>query len=379
MKRLTFLLTVLAALGCPAAASAADDAPPGIETERAWTARFDQARSKLVEGDYAHAEALFRALALEAPSPSQRDRATELAEICRASALRLHGVTLSPTIRTTDELWVLYANAFLYGIGSGGWFALQTRPQGVGGLFLPVVGFTALSIGGVALADALKPLPYGVPQAVVAGLQIGLGEGLWAVMWQRGVARSHDDDREVWRASTTSTVLWATATAGALAGGFLGAALHTTPGRASFVSSTSFWTGSLFALTFAALTPDVRLRSEHAFAGGDIGYNAGLFSGMLLAPLVEPSIARVRWLDIGGLGGGLLTAGLYSVIAQDAATPRATFAAMALGSVAGLGVTWALTSHMPRDVHGAAPAVPPVRPTVMPAAGGVTVGLVGEL
>jgi hypothetical protein len=144
------------------------------------------------------------------------------------------------------------------------------------------------------------------------------------------------------------------------------------------VSSTSFWTGSLFALTFAALTPDIRLRSEHAFVAGDIGYNAGLFSGMLLAPLVAPSIARVRWLDIGGLGGGLLAGGLYSVIAQDGATPRATFAAMALGSVAGLGVTWALTSHMPRDIH-ATHETPPVRPMVMPAVGGVTVGVVGEL
>ena len=377
MNRSAFSLSLLVALSS-AVASAQTAAGPGIETERTWTARFDDARAELVEADYAHAEADFRKLAKEAPSPAERDLANQLADIAAASELRRHGVTLPSTIRSTDELWVLYANAFVYGLGSGAWFALQTQPKGVGGLFLPVVGFTALAIGGVALADALKPLPYGVPQAVVAGLQIGLGEGIWAVLWQKGVARSHEDDSQAWRAGPASTVIWVTSTVGAVTGGFLGAALHTTPGRASFVSSTSFWTGSLFALTFAALTPDTRLRAEHAFAAGDIGYNAGLVGGMLLAPRLAPSIARVRWLDIGGLGGGLLAGGLYSAISQDAGTPRGTFAVMAGGTLAGLGIAWALTTQMPRDVRPVVPAKAIV-PTVMPVVGGVTVGIAGEL
>lgn len=380
MKHPLIALSLLAALGCPAVVSAAEDAPETVEAERAWTVRFDHARSNLVAGDYLRAEAAFRQLALDAPSPSQRDLANQLAEISLASARRARGIVSPTAIRTTGELWLLYSHAFLYGLGTGAWFALETRPQVVGGLLLPVVGFSAASIGAVALADALGPLPYGVPQAVVAGLHIGLAEGLWAVTWQRGIARVHEDDREVWRERTASSVLWGAATAGALAGGFLGAALHTTPGRASFVSSTAFWTGALFALSFAAFTPDVRYRAEHAFAGGDVGYNAGLVGGILLAPLVAPSIARVRWLDIGGVGGGLFAAGLYSILAQDAATPRATFAATAVGSLAGLGVSWILTSRMPRDVRGAdGGRAPSFRPTVLPAVGGVTVGVAGEL
>jgi hypothetical protein len=196
-----------------------NDSAPTDDRRDAWTKRFDEARLRMEDGDYALASTELRELAAIAPSETDRVRATELAEVCEASARRHKSV--DPTIRSTDELWVGYGHAFLYGLGTGTWFAFQVHPSFVGGLFLPVVGFSAASVGALALTDALRPLPYGMPHAISSGLEVGLVEGVWIALAQRAHAQ-HANER-VWHAETTSTLLWSTSTVGGIAGGLVGA------------------------------------------------------------------------------------------------------------------------------------------------------------
>lgn len=368
----TPVVVSLLVLGAPALARAED--APAAEADT-WSSRFEAARVRMEDGDYVHAELELRALAATAPNEADRRVATELADVCSASEKRRANKT-DVTIRTTDELWVGYGHAFLYGLGTGTWFAFQVHPGILGGLLLPMVGFSAASIGGLALADALHPLPYGMPHAISTGLEVGLVEGTWIALAQR--AHATHSEAQVWHAETTSSLLWGTATAGGIAGGLVGAVRATTPGRAAFVGSLSLWTGTLFALGSATLSPDTTTRAEHAFVAGDVGYNSGLLASLLVSPIVSPSVARVRWIDLGGLGGALLGGGIYSLATQGDGSPRASFASAGVGAALGLGTAIVLTRNMPRDLasshHG-----PMVHPIITPTAGGMTVSLGGQL
>ena len=54
-------------------------------------------------------------------------------------------------------------------------------------------------------------------------------------------------------------------------------------------------------------------------------------------------------MDLGGIGGGLIGAGLYTLAADEGGRSRATFGASSLGAVAGLALSWWATSGMPSD------------------------------
>ena len=59
---------------------------------------------------------------------------------------------------------VLYATAFVYGLGTSAWVALMTQPKNLGAAVLPFAFLTTASVGGVALADGYRPFRRGVPQ-----------------------------------------------------------------------------------------------------------------------------------------------------------------------------------------------------------------------
>jgi hypothetical protein len=118
------------------------------------------------------------------------------------------------------------------------------------------------------------------------------------------------------------------------------------------------------------------------FAAAGVGLGLGTITGLATAGSVSPSIARVRFLDLGGLAGGLLSAGLYVALANEKSNGRAASGITALGAFGGLAATWAITSSMPDDrlrTEEPPETVAKIRPMLMPMNGGGMMGVGGIL
>lgn len=402
MRKLRFLPFVFAPLFCAGSAFAqAPDAPPspvpvtppGVSPsgDASWRYRYDLARDRLVNGDFASAAQMFDELAAETRDPLERSLAGAQADLAREWQRR--GLVLvkssmlgessvrakSVNERTTDELAVLYTSSVLYGVGSGLWTAALTKADSAAGVFVPMLAFSGASAGLVAILDSGRPLRYGVPQSIVSGLYIGLEEGIVLTLWN--TLERHSVDR--WQAPTQASVIWGLSTAGAVAGGILGSAVGTTPGRASFVGSAALWSGTLAGLAAGAFQSDSS-NGQGAFLAAGIGLNVGAIGGILAAGPVSPSIARVRYLDLGGIAGGLVAGGLYASAASKSFNGQAFAGSTALGVAAGLGVAWVATSGMHEDrleEHVDKPKAPQASwtPSVAPTKDGVMFGVQGML
>lgn len=316
------------------------------QTTRAdWDERYAKARQLLVSGHEAEAGPEFDQLSAAAPTPDDATRARELAEICRAKLS--NQADAAAHLRSTGEMTFLYSTAFVYGLGTSAWVALMTQPKNLGGAVLPFAVLTTAAVGGVSLADSYRPFRRGVPQSIASGAYLGFGEGIWLVGIQHaGAARR--DDGSAWDSKRVASALWGGATLGALGGGLIGALRQPTPGRVSFTLSTSLWGGLATSFAAAAISPDESRRTEQAFTAGMVGYNVGLVGGLIFAPSIAPSVARVRFVDLGGIGGGLIGAGLYT-LAAGGGESRASLGAASAGTLVGLGLTWWATSGMPSD------------------------------
>lgn len=108
----------------------------------------------------------------------------------------------------------------------------------------------------------------------------------------------------------------------------------------------------------------------------------------MTAGSVSPSIARVRFIDLGGLAGGLVGLGLYATAADDSLGLQPTLWSLNLGTAAGLGLAWLLTTNMEPD-RGADSesddartptlwqALLRARPMLLPVENGGQLGMVG--
>ena len=143
-----------------------------------WDARYARAKADLVAGRDAEADVAFDALAANAPTPEDARRAQELSDICRSKLKRQAD---GAVLRTQQELTLLYSTAFVYGLGTSAWVALETEPKNVGAAVLPFAAITTASVGSVALIDGYRPFRRGVPQSISTGVYLGFGEGIWAV------------------------------------------------------------------------------------------------------------------------------------------------------------------------------------------------------
>jgi hypothetical protein len=384
----------LAEVPAPMAPSASTVAPTPTaapEDETVWRQGYAKARERLIAGDFAAAEAMFHDLGGRTSHEWARALATQHELLAREWARRdlvlvrradLGESAISAKAagqRTTDEISVLYTNAVLYGIGTGGWLAVQTEPESAAAGILPALGLAGAAVGGVALADHGKPLGYGVPQSMVSGMYIGLEEGLAWTFWNQARARHVDE----WHAKTAATVIWGMTTAGAVAGGVVGTVQGTTPGRASFVGSAALWSGTIAGLAVGALSPDDDALDDRALLAAAVSVNVGAVAGAVAAGPVSPSIARVRFLDLGGIGGSILVGGLYLAAADRQSDGRAFMGAVSLGMAGGLATAWVATSGMPADrtepPAASRPAAATLSPTIIPVAGGALVGLAGHL
>jgi hypothetical protein len=362
-------------------------ARPAVAQPKAdeWQKRYDEARTDMIDGHFRAAEASFRALAAQGRTEAERALATEMARLSATYAERDRRAPPAPPIaapeaRTSDEITLLYASAFLYGAGTGAWFLLQTEPDTALTATLPFAALTALPVVAVFTADSVKKFPRGVPHAISAGLYLGLAQGIWLVGYQnsRGARIAKEDPRSSvrWAPESNATVLWGSATIGAALGGILGSALETTPGRVSFAASTTMWAGAITGLGAGAVLPDDEHRRERAFLAGGMGLNAGLAGGLFFAGAISPSVARVRLVDLLGIAGGLATAGFYLSIASPVDV-RLAEGLTALGAGAGLATGWIVTSGMPKDVPSKRSASTIVQPSLRAAPGGGTLGVSG--
>ena len=350
-----------------------------------WAERYAKARETLLAERCELAAEELAALAQTSESERDRVRAEELASLARTQCAR-RGISHQPALRTPDELTLLYTVSVMYGLGTSAWLALQLRPENFGTALLPFAIITPAAVAAVPLADDYRPLRHGIPQAIAAGLYLGLGEAVWVTGYQHAYAARHGT--KAWSAERVSTALWLASSAGAVVSGFVGAWRRPTPGRVSFTASTAIWGGLISALAANALAPDPAERRQAAFLVGSMGYNAGLAAGLLFGPSIAPSVARVRIVDLSGLFGGLAAAGGYALLARERKL-HVAFGAGAIGSVIALGTAWWATSDMPADrSHDAlapvigsrqGPGGASLEPLLVPVQGGVLAGVAGRV
>jgi len=246
--------------------------------------------------------------------------------------------TLTPKAvdrRTSDEIVSLYTAAVVYGIGTGTWIAIgagsgQSNP-GTATYVVPPILLTAASVGGIALADSQHVFRYGGAQSVVSGLYIGIEEGaIWTI-----VDESINDNHTNMSPPLAATVVWGAATAGAIGGGILGGLHATTPGRASFVGSAALWSSVLSGSVAGAFGGN-KEGAVGPFTVAGIGLNVGLVGGLVLSEPFSPTIARVRFLDLGGASGYLVGLGFYEAGANNKTNAQAALGSGAIGSAVGL-------------------------------------------
>jgi hypothetical protein len=369
--------------------------PSGWQTsDIGWLNRYTVARERLLAGDFAEARRLFAELVATATNGADRTIAEELEQLARSWASRdlvfvrradLGEGSASAKVtgeRTADEIAVLYTNAVLYGLGTGAWLDVVTEARTTAGIILPALSLAGAAAGAVAVVDSSMPLRYGVPQSIVSGMYIGLEEGLVLTLWNQSRVYRADE----WEAKTVATVVWGMATAGGAAGAIVGSLGGTTPGRASFVGSAAMWSGLAAGLLVGAASPENDTQDDTALLAAVIGLNAGAVGGMLAAGSASPSIARVRYLDLGGLAGGLAAGGLYLSAADDKSTAGGLMGLTGLGIVGGLTAAWLTTSKMapdrlseeiPRSARGPASLLTAATPSLTPMPGGAVVALRG--
>ena len=292
--------------------------------------------------------------------------------------------------RTLDELVFLYLAAPAYGFTTGFWVdSLITGQDGYRdtatlGSFFIGLGATGISALAVALVDNAKGFKYGMPQAIFTGFTVGFGAGMGMALWAGNRAST---SFSTYRKFTS--FVWGFSTAGAAAGAILSATLPTTPGRSAWVGTTAIATGFTIGGIAGAATPQgTAANDENARNFGltaALSGIAGAGIGLATAPLLSPSISRVRFIDLGWLSGGALGLGFCAAYGNGGkgCSERAYFGAMGagagLGFVAGLVATLAMKPEgLPSDKKDS--FLDHMMPTVSPnEGGGVSFGLVGPL
>ncbi len=397
VRHRVLILVALLVLGAPAqaqsaaAASAAAPAPASTAAparDRSdWDARYAAARGLLARGDFRPAAAEFAELARTAPTSSDGARATELGQLAydwdrRGIALVERKALVGSDIearhadrRTSDEIGVLYTTSILYGLGTGIWVDVVSKPDKFSGnLVLSPLLFAGAATGTVALLDSGRGLRYGVAQSIASGMYVGLWQG---IAWTTYLQASSTHGNQLSGPEYT-TALWGSATAGAIVGGVVGTQSSTTPGRATFISSTSLWPALILGFGVAGISADNPYRDDHALLAASLGATGGAVAGILTAGTVSPTIARVRFLDLGGLSGALLGGGLYWAATGDHAEFSPFSVLTALGTTAGLTVAWLATANMPKDEGAALQSSSfDIHPQMMAQSGGAALGFSG--
>ena len=361
-------------------ALAAPDVGRTVPSEQ-WSASYVEARAEMLAGHFQVAAAMFERLVSSAPDQEHRIVASEMLGACRTwvqggfllatpERVALTPPKLIEDRRTTDEIAILYTNAVFYGLYAGIVLDTWTKANSPGSAILPPLALAGASAGIVAALDNNVHLGYGVAQSIVSGMYVGFEEGITWILWHQASVPNSSE----WNGKSVATLIWGLGTVGAIAGGGIGSAYGTTPGRASLMESASMWS-SLVAGTLAGGATN---HSDTALLSSAVALNIGAVAGALAGAEVSPSIARVRFIDLGGLSGGLLLGGLYWAVQDRNATVRGLLTATSLGMTAGLTAAWLLTREMETDLprkHREPGFAERLMPTLTPAARGTGIVL----
>ena len=336
--------------GVPAAN--AGSSMPLPEQLAAWSVQYADARSAMLAGNFAEAAARFGALVSSAPEASDRFLAAEMESACRTWArggfvlARPQDFRLAPPVlledrRTTDEISILYSNAVLFGLYAGVVLDMWSNPRSAGDAVLPPLAMAGVSAGVVALLDHSLHLRYGVAQSMVSGLYVGMEEAIaWALWHETHAVRSSE-----WGDKAVTTLVLGMGTLGAVTGGVVGSLQGTTPGRAALMGSFAMWSSLVAGSLVGGLTGS----KDSGLLSAAVLLNVGAVAGVLVGTEVSPSIARVRFIDLGGLCGGLVVGGLYWTVQDRQASVRGLLTSTSLGMATGLVTSWLLTRDMETD------------------------------
>jgi hypothetical protein len=375
------LLSLIGLLMLPSVALATETAASSLEAQ-SWDQRFETTYDALVRGDFPSAVQGFQELLEAAPDAAKEQRVRTLLDLAKAWSARGYTFVLQSDAaesmrarvdrrRTTGEIAGLYVDSVLYGLGTGAWVASLAEADSAAGVILPALLFAGGSAGSVYLMDQ-PSLGYGVARSASAGLKIGLLEGVSWVIWNEARPDSSLDYK------INSSLIWGLSTVGMIGGGFLGHHLGATPGAASMVESGATWTGLSTGLLAYGLFGD-SVNSDTFFLASAIGLNLGAVGAGFLAGSAAPSVARVRYLDLGGLSGGLLFGGLFTAFSDmaDARSSQLASLLTALGVGTGITTAWVLTKDMSKDIFVERETVSWV-PTILPSESGLTLGAAGN-
>jgi len=362
--------------------SASAEAETTSQVERpSWDTRFDAAYQTLARGEFEAASTAFKALLVDAPEGAQRTRVETLLALSDEWAMKgftlVLGSDATETLkargnrrRTKGEIAGLYVDSVVYGLGSGIWVSILADTNGAAGVILPSLALAGGSAGLLYYLDQ-DPLGYGVARSASAGLRLGLYSGISWVTWNESRGTDGLD------AKVNASLIWGFSTAGMVGGGLLGQELGATPGAASMVESGGLWASVTSGFLTFGLLGDA-IESDTFFLASAIGLNLGALGAGFLAAKSAPSTARVRYLDLGAISGGVLFGGAYVAFADMADSGGAQLASLVTGTgiAGGLTLAWILTADMPKDAFVERSTVA-WTPTLLPTEDGLAFGAMG--
>ena len=170
------------------------------------------------------------------------------------------------------------------------------------GVLLPSLGLAGLSSYGVYALNDQNKFKRGMPRTISLGLRLGFVQSTLLASYA-GSEFSEVDGK------TALVGAFAGTTLGGIAGGYVAHKHTISPARASLIESSAIWGGVLTAMGHDALNNG---NSENEIL---LSSAVGVFGGALVGALIIDdqalSESRVRYLDLGGIGGGLVAATLY--------------------------------------------------------------------
>jgi hypothetical protein len=335
---------------------------PDAEAQRdaaAWRGALLAARDKLLDGEFQAAATALQSLMKAAPTPQDHAVAQALEQL--AARWQQRGLMLvrrtdvgesdykakATDRRSTGELAALYLGAVGYGLGTGAYVAIQAEPESISGVTVPMLVFAAAVPVGVFLLDDNTRVRYGTPSAITNGLTLGLLEGALWTGWYQAQARRNDEVS----GKTAATLVWLPTTIGGVAGGLLGEKQGTTPGRAEMIGAGGTFGAALTALFLSSALDAGQEQDDAVLLGSAIMANVGAVAGYIGGRAWSPGVARVRYIQLGGLSGALLTSLLYLSVADENSEADSVGAITAVGMAAGLGVSTWLTNDMDPDLR----------------------------
>lgn len=346
MTRFLVALATIAVVGCPQWAHAQDETDSNSTAHTAYTEAFELyvagegaraiARLKEVARDHPdtpEGKSALRILdvyALSTPQPIQAD--PEVAQVIDEPKS-----VAPPTDRNDD-----------FGFGrlelAGG--------QAINGLFIGaefcvVMGcdgnedaFTLAMLAGAGLGFGLM---WGltdetIDPALSEAVNSGTLWGAWQAAAIYGVAGGEFSER------FSAFVAMSGQLVGAGGGYFLWKSFQPTPGDIAFGNTIGIWSGVVAGFLHLAFEPDP---DSGIYLTTWLASDAGLVTALLLADHVHMSRARTFALDVGGIIGALMGAGVPALLSEEEVSASRAWAGAAIGASLGLGLSVALVAEGP--------------------------------